>query len=227
MRYEISRFESIEFMMRYPNGYEAGKRYPVMIHLHGAGTIGQTVEQLREQYCYRITETMENFPDTIMMTPLCPKKTWFDVFETLERFIEFVYRSEYCKQDQLYLVGGSMGGYAAWQLAMSMPEYFAALVPICGGGMYWNAARLKDIPVWAFHGAKDPTVLCRESEIMVERINKYGGNAKLTVYPGNKHDAWTDTYSNPALYEWMLAQKKQEVVAPPEDLYSNNSKDFG
>ncbi|MBE6601480.1 MAG: phospholipase [Ruminococcaceae bacterium] len=225
MKYEISRFETIELMMRYPTGYEEGKRYPVLINLHGAGTIGQRVEQLREQCVYRLTELME-LP-MIIVTPLCPKKTWFDVFETLMRLVENIYSAPYCEQDRFYLAGGSMGGYTAWQLAMSMPAYFAALVPICGGGMYWNAARLKDIPIWAFHGAKDPTVLCRESEIMVEKVNQHGGNAKLTIYPENKHDAWTDTYSNPAVYEWMLAQRKSAVVEPTEDLYSNNSGDFG
>ena len=225
MEFEISRYECIEFMMRYPNGYQKGPRYPVIISLHGAGTRGQRVEQLREQCCYRLTDHMEDF-SAIMITPLCPANTWFDVFETLKGFVTSVIRSDYCDPARLYLMGGSMGGYTAWQLAMSMPEAFAALVPICGGGMYWNASRLKDVPVWAFHGAKDPTVLCRESEIMVEKVNKHGGNAKLTVYPENGHDAWTDTYSNPEVYAWMLAQTKRSAKVG-EDTYSNNSKDFG
>ncbi|MBQ9806429.1 MAG: prolyl oligopeptidase family serine peptidase [Clostridia bacterium] len=226
MEFKISRFECIEFMMRYPNGYESGKHYPVIISLHGAGTRGEKVEQLREQCCYRLTDNMENFA-SIMITPLCPANTWFDVFETLKRFVTFVADSEFCDRTRLYLMGGSMGGYAAWQLAMSMPEAFAALVPICGGGMYWNASRLADVPVWAFHGAKDPTVLCRESEILVEKVNKHGGNAKLTIYPENKHDAWTDTYSNPEVYAWMLSHRKQNAQALAPDTYSNNAKEFG
>ncbi len=226
MEYIISRFECIEFMMRYPNSYESGKKYPVILSLHGAGTRGQKIEQLREQCCYRVTDHMEDFP-AIMVTPLCPANTWFDVFETLKRFVSFLADSEFCDRTRLYLMGGSMGGYTAWQLAMSMPEMFAALVPICGGGMYWNAARLADVPVWAFHGALDPTVLCRESEIMVEKVNKHGGNAKLTIYPENKHDAWTDTYSNPEVYAWMFSHQKLSAAKPASDAYSNNSKAFG
>ena len=75
-------------------------------------------------------------------------------------------------------MGASMGGYGTWQLAMSMPKFFAAIVPICGGGMYWNAGRLINTPIWAFHGAKDPTVLCVESEKMVNHVNALGGKAK-------------------------------------------------
>ena len=105
-------------------------------------------------------------------------------------------------------MGASMGGYATWQLAMSMPDYFAAIVPICGGGMYWNAGRLVNIPIWAFHGEQDTTVFLEESEKMVDAVNRRGGNAKFTVYPYNGHDAWSDTYSNWEVYEWLLQHRK-------------------
>ena len=107
-------------------------------------------------------------------------------------------------RDRIYVMGASMGGYATWQLAMSMPECFAAIVPICGGGMYWNASMLVNVPVWAFHGAKDTTVFLEESVKMVEAVKRHGGDAKLTVYPENSHDAWSETYANPDVYSWLL-----------------------
>lgn len=108
-----------------------------------------------------------------------------------------------------------MGGYGTWQLAMSMPEYFAAIAPICGGGMYWNAGRLINVPVWAFHGALDTTVLPEESKKMVDAVNKKGGQARLTVYPENAHNAWSDTYANPELFAWFLQHENsnaQDIV---------------
>ena len=102
------------------------------------------------------------------------------------------------------MMGASMGGYAVWQLAMSMPEHFAAIVPICGGGMYWNAGRLANLPIWAFHGGKDKYVLPEESQKMVDAVNENGGRAKLTVYPENAHDAWSDTYKNKQVFLWLL-----------------------
>ena len=108
-------------------------------------------------------------------------------------------------------MGASMGGYGTWQLAMSLPDIFAAIVPICGGGMYWNAGKLKNVPVWAFHGALDKTVLPEESEKMVNAVNKRGGSARLTVYPENGHNAWSDTYSNPEVFEWLLSNTNQKL----------------
>ena len=31
---------------------------------------------------------------------------------------------------------------------------------------------------------------------------------KFTVYPNAGHDAWTETYANPKLYDWLLEQKR-------------------
>jgi predicted peptidase len=43
---------------------------------------------------------------------------------------------------------------------------------------------------------------------MVDAVKRTGGNAQLTVYPEAQHDSWTETYNNPALYEWLLKQSK-------------------
>ncbi len=70
------------------------------------------------------------------------------------------------------------------------------------------ALRLKDVPVWAFHGAKDSVVPLKQSEEMVKAIKARGGDAKLTVYPDAGHDSWTETYNNKELYDWFLEHRK-------------------
>ena len=50
MQYEIKNFESLEYLVRYPNGYESGKKYPVILHLHGAGGRYQGAESLFHHY---------------------------------------------------------------------------------------------------------------------------------------------------------------------------------
>jgi predicted peptidase len=110
--------------------------------------------------------------------------------------------------DRVYLTGLSMGGYGTWSLAAAHPERFAAIVPICGGGNPADAAKLASLPVWVFHGAKDPTVPLERSKEMVEAIKSAGGNPRFTIYPEAGHDSWTETYNNPELYQWLLEQKK-------------------
>jgi predicted peptidase len=89
-------------------------------------------------------------------------------------------------------------------LASQYPERFAAIAPICGGGDPDTMKYLKDVPTWAFHGTDDDVVPIKASEMMVEALAACGGDVKFTIYPEVKHDAWTETYDNPELYEWFL-----------------------
>lgn len=221
---EIKKFEKLTYILKYPDNYEEGKKYPVIMFLHGAGSRGNDIEKVKANPFFCITDEYENFP-FIIAAPQCCTDTWFDAFETLKRLTLSIYDSEFTDKEHFYAMGASMGGYASWQLAMSMPDLFAAVVPICGGGMYWNAGRLVNVSVWAFHGALDNTVFCEESEKMVNAVNNAGGNAKLTVYPNNSHDAWSDTYSNKEVFEWLLSNKNSNEKEI-EDYYKD-SKIYG
>ena len=221
MRYEVAQFESIQYITRYPNGYQEGVKYPVIIFFHGAGGRGNDISTLPNNPYFRITDGYEDFP-FITIAPQCNTNTWFDLFQTLERLVLKVTQESFTDVKRIYLMGASMGGYCTWQLAMSMPECFAAIAPICGGGMYWNAARLINVPVWAFHGKKDETVFMEESEKMVAAVNRSGGNARLTVYPENGHDAWNDTYSNPEVFKWLLTHENINA-AEISDIYHDSN----
>jgi predicted peptidase len=68
---------------------------------------------------------------------------------------------------------------------------------------------IKDLPVWAFHGAKDTVVPLEESSRLVEALKKNGNErVKFTVFPEASHDSWTPAYSDPALYEWLLSHAR-------------------
>jgi predicted peptidase len=101
-----------------------------------------------------------------------------------------------------------MGGTGTWALAAHCPERFAAIVPICGGRDPAAAGRLTSVPAWAFHGADDRVVPLEQSERMIAALKQAGGDARLTVYPGVGHDAWTQTYANPRFYEWLLQHRR-------------------
>lgn len=225
MEMEFFTFEQMQYLVRYPENYKTGEKYPVILFLHGAGTRSNDIKVLAGNAFFRLTAKHESFP-FVCVAPLCHSETWFDQFETLKRFVEMVQKAEYTDPDRIYLTGNSMGGYGSWQLAISMPDVFAAMVPVCGGGMYWDAGRLKNLPIWAFHGDIDPTVFTEESVKMVEAVNKRGGNAILTIYPNTKHDSWTATYSNPEVFAWMLTHNRPHAETEADNSYADVKK-FG
>lgn len=210
MRTTVYELNNMEYVMCYPDCFDRSRKHPVILCLHGAGTRGTDISLVKNYILLREAERVADFP-FIIIAPQCSENTWFDMWPTLKSLVKEIAALPYTDEARIYLTGNSMGGYAAWQLAMSMPEYFAAIAPICGGGMYWNAGRLINIPVWAFHGAQDGTVFPEESEKMVNAVNKAGGNAKLTVFPDAAHDAWTPAYSDPELYRWFLSNVNEKA----------------
>lgn len=211
---ELHKLGELSYYVHYPEGYEVGKRYPVIMYLHGAGTrySHDTILNRNRFLAYYGTLDVEPF---IGVLPLCEADSWFSVFEHLRALVREVADAPYAERERLYLMGNSMGGYGTWQLAMSMPEYFAAIVPICGGGMYWQADTLKHVPVWAHHGAKDNVVRVEESQKMVDAVNARGGNARLTIYPDLEHNSWDATLSNPEVYRWLFSHKRHTTSSHP------------
>lgn len=211
MNIKIEQSDNLQYIIRFPDGYKNGDKFPVIIYLHGAGSRGNDINILKNTPYFNIINNHLEFP-FITVAPQCSQNTWFDMFEQLKSFVFKIYDENFTDKNKIYLMGASMGGYGTWQLAMSLPEIFAAIVPICGGGMYWNASRLVNVPIWAFHGAKDTIVLKEESIKLVDAVNKCGGKAKLTIYPENGHDAWSDTYNSQEVFRWLLSNTNKNIV---------------
>lgn len=116
--------------------------------------------------------------------------------------------------DRLYITGVSLGGYGTWDAIERWPGYFAAAVPVSGGGDPSRAAELKDLPIWVFHGASDHVVPVSGSRDMVEAIRAAGGQPRYTEYEGAGHDIWARVYSadqpipGTGLFEWLFSQRR-------------------
>jgi len=219
---KIMRFKEIDYVIRYPENFKDNEKYPVIIYLHGAGARGRKIDVVHNHVLFSRTDKF-NF-DAITIAPQCYEHSWFNIFEQLQEFVEFVICHNFIDKERVYVIGASMGGYATWHLAIARPELFAAIVPICGGGIYGFADRLLHMGVWAFHGGEDNIVRPEESKNMVNAINKRGGSAKLTVYEGVAHNVWNNAFENIDMWNWMFAQKNQYIATKNE--YDNVEK-FG
>lgn len=200
----------MEYLLALPKDYDKDttKAWPLMVFLHGAGERGSDINKVKVHGPAKLVEQGKEMP-FIVVSPQCPEGQWWsNRGETVMALVDEIAEKYRVDPKRVYLTGLSMGGFGTWSIASTYPNRFAAIVPICGGGQPYLAGNLKSIPVWAFHGGKDPVVPVAESERMVEAVKKSGGNAKLTIYPEAQHDSWTETYNNPELYDWLLKQSK-------------------
>jgi predicted peptidase len=205
----ITKTLSCNYLLFLPEDYGREKKsWPLILFLHGAGERGSDIEKVKVHGPPKIVQTKKDFP-FIVVSPQCPEDDWWtDKTEMLINLLDDIVAHYDVDTERIYLTGLSMGGYGAWALASQYPDRFAAVVPICGGGDPILARTLKDVPIWAFHGAKDSVVPVEESKRLVEAVNARGGNAKLTIYPDANHDSWTETYNNPKLYDWLLEHRR-------------------
>ena len=112
-------------------------------------------------------------------------------------------------RDRIYLLGQSLGGYGTWDLISKRPDAFAAAVPLCGGGDPKRVSAARGVAIWAFHGAKDQVVPVTKSREMVAALQAAGGSVKYTEYPETGHDVWTVAFAEPALPDWLFAQRRR------------------
>lgn len=199
--------KGLSYLLYVPEEYnDTRDALPLMLFLHGAGERGDDLEMLKKHGPPKQIAGGKAFP-AIVVSPQCPKGVWWDV-DVLSGLLDDVCARYRIDADRVYVTGLSMGGFGSWALAAKSPERFAAVAPICGGGEPEWATKIKDIPIWVFHGAADSTVPLNRSEAMVDALKAEGAEVKFTVYPGVNHDSWTQTYDNPEFYKWMFEQKK-------------------
>jgi predicted peptidase len=207
---EITKTVSCDYLLFLPEDHgKKRQRLPLMMFLHGAGERGNDLKKVKVHGPPKIVEKRKDFP-FILVCPQCPEGDWWtEKLDVLISLLDDITARYKVDEKRVYLTGLSMGGYGTWALAAAYPERFAAIAPVCGGGSRIMSLRLKDVPIWVFHGAKDKVVPMEESEEMVRAIRKRGGDVKFTIYPDAGHDCWTETYDNPELYDWFLEHSKQ------------------
>lgn len=205
------------------------KRWPLLLFLHGSGESGHDIEKVKAHGPPQLIEKGKRFP-FMVVSPQSELPSGWDV-QNLYKLLQLIKKTYRVDEDRVYATGLSMGGFGTWELAMKHPGEFAAIAPVCGGGDTADAWKLRNVPVWCFHGALDNVVPIAGSENMVKATARYNPLVRFTIYPDKNHNSWDTTYNtSDTLYNWLLAQKKyryKETMVSPTVLKKYEGKYIG
>jgi predicted esterase len=200
------------YLLYLPEGYEAdpNKTWPLLFFLHGYGDRGDNLFLLPKASPFIFIREKGPLPFVIIAPVLNTNYTAFpdSYMDGALKEILADYRVDH---KRIYLTGMSMGGEAAYRFALHQPETFAAVSPLCAYLNYPGLAYLqgvKNLPVWAIHGADDQVVPLSKGQQAVDTFKKAGANVRFSILAGHDHDVWTDTYSDPNFYDWFLQYQK-------------------
>lgn len=194
----------LPYLLYLPREAHAG-RLPLIVTLHDADSRGSDPSMLRQEGLPLRLAEGETLPFAVLAPQLADGRWWATTpMAPLAALIDHVIAEHHLDPARVYITGHGMGGYGAWALALAFPGRFAALVTMGSGGDSEHAALLKDLPAWVIHGGKDPVVLPREAERLVDALQSCGAPVKYTRFDQAGHDVWTRSYASPALYNWLL-----------------------
>jgi predicted peptidase len=229
--------ERMPYRLFTPARLEPGRRYPLVVFLHGAGGSGaDNAKQLQGANVFgalvwTLPENQARHPAFVLapqsdvnwactlFDPKNPPKTLADIrfcppealgigarlaFEIIDGLLGTLP----IDAARIYVTGHSMGGAGTWHMIAHRPRFFAAAVPVCGHPLPATAVAVKDVPIWNFHGEADDVEPVKTSRVMIDAIRKAGGKPRHTEYAGVGHNVFMWAYTEPALVEWVFAQKR-------------------
>jgi predicted peptidase len=199
----------------------------LLLFLHGAGERGNDNQaQLKNDALAFTSDTTQQDHPTIVVYPQCPRDMqWVDApwadgsydlahtppsqaMAAVLKLLDGLVAQYPVDAQRLLVTGLSMGGFGTWDLLLRHPSKFAGALVLCGGGDPGQVGAIRDVPVWAFHGDRDPAVPVRASRKMIQALRQAGASPRYTEVADRGHDVWTVAYRDLEVVRWLLTQRR-------------------
>jgi predicted peptidase len=186
-------------------------KMPLIVFISGDGEKGTDLEKVKIHGPLKYLKTHQL--DAYVLAPQCKEEENWNI-ESIYQLILKIQKENNIDSNRIYVTGLSSGGWAAWNLALSHPNMFAAIVPISGFVdliQLDGACKIANIPIRIFHGLLDDVVKVDYAISVYKELKKCNANdVQLTIFDDSGHDSWTRVYDNQEIYDWMLKQNKNK-----------------
>ncbi len=225
--YRPQVFDGMPCRVMTPLSFAPNKNYPVIVSLHGAGGKGTDNKKQLKDWNRQLAEKQirTDFP-CYTVAPQADQLWNSDHLRKIKNIIGTLPSAD---MNRIYVLGHSMGGHGTYIFSQLDPDFFAAAVPSAGSGLrrtepFIDPEKIKDLPIWAFHGDKDGVCPIEKDQAVFNEMKRLGGNMKFTIWQGDNHgvsgkfipgakNGTTHTSSErcdsePDFLKWLFAQSK-------------------
>lgn len=212
-----------------PSAVAADKVYPLVVLLHGAGERGSdNLAQLTWGADPVLKYMREKGIEGYFVAGQVPRgKQWVDApwgaaahrmspkpsetMALLFQLLDEIVAKLPVDRTRIYVTGVSMGGYGTWDAIQRRPDFFAAALPCCGGGDSHLAWKIRNVPIWTWHGDCDGAVPVCRSRDMVAALWAVDGKIRYTEVPKCGHGVWNQAYGCTEAIAWLFEQKNDRA----------------
>ena len=204
---------AVPCLVQLPPEYDPYRRYPAIVSLHGAGT---KPEMQVEWWAGAVDKQGWRAGQATRRGYIVIAPSW-----TAEHQKQYGYSArehlavtdslrDACRRfsidtDRVFLTGHSIGGDAAWDIALAHPDLWAGVVAVAAKGdkyvnLYWENGRL--LPMYFVCGELDSSRSCAANALDWNRyLRSSGFNATVVEYIGRGHEHFSDEILR--LFDWM------------------------
>lgn len=219
---------SLNYRLLRPQENAKGRRFPLVIFLHGLGERGTENEKqlLHGGQIFLNPATQERYPAYILF-PQCPETAFWAYghipasyenmreeekmpapFKAVKELIDEYLTHPDIDRSRVYIMGLSMGGAATYDMVARFPDMFAAAIPICGAIDPSRLEDLEGVSFRIFHGDADTTIPVECSRRAYRALKKSGCKVEYFEFPGCGHGSWNPAFTRDDFMEWLFKQKK-------------------
>jgi predicted peptidase len=219
----------IVYRLYVPPSYEASRKYPLLLFLHGSGALGNDNRRQILPELAQLNSRIQAQEPVFLLAPQCPAEDkWVtgaheaphlnfsqetrpesDALKLVLFLLDELERKYSIDPDRIYVTGHSSGAAGTWDIiSRRAHERFAAAIPVTGPGDPSRASTIATLPIWAFHGARDQISPAENSRQLVAALRALGSSVRYTEYTDIGHDTLGRAYREPELVPWLLAQRR-------------------
>ncbi len=204
----------LKFPKTYQQGVSDGKKYPIMIFLHGRGESGGIYDNEYSLYHGggKFCAAVDNGKfDGFILVP--QSTTGFfgnPQYDFIKQILDELITNNKLDENRIFVNGLSAGGTETWEFMFRYPKVVAGFLPISGCSIAYRdqVNVFQYIPMWIFQGGLDNNPHPNTTQAVMDAALAIGANVKQTLYPNGGHGIWNSAWDNADFWPFLNRQHK-------------------